>query len=68
MRIAIIETGAPPPALLARHGGYPKMMQEMLAPVAPELCFFTCRVFEGEATPPLDAFDGLLIAGSPAGG
>ncbi|MEE2690821.1 MAG: hypothetical protein VX640_04680 [Pseudomonadota bacterium] len=67
MRIAIIETGAPPPDLERRHGGYPAMMERMLAPRITGVSFITARVFDGAAPPPLDAFDGLLITGSPAG-
>lgn len=66
MRIAIIETGAPPSPLKERHGDYPAMMMRMLAPLAPQLAFFTVGTFNG-ALPKVDAFDGLLITGSAAG-
>ncbi len=67
MRIAIIETGAPPAELERRHGGYPAMMERMLAPLTPGASYFSARVFDGAPPPPLHSFDGLLITGSPAG-
>lgn len=67
MRIAIIETGVPPAPLKERHGDYPTMMAQMLAPFAPNLSFFAVKAQDGEPLPPVDAFDGLLITGSPAG-
>jgi len=67
VRIAIIETGAPPADLERRHGAYPAMMERMLAPSTPGVSFFSARVFDGAAPPPLSAFDALLITGSPAG-
>jgi GMP synthase-like glutamine amidotransferase len=67
LRIAIIETGAPPSPLKERHGDYPAMMMRMLAPLAPQLSFVTARTSEGAPLPTVDAFDGLLITGSAAG-
>ena len=67
MRIAIIETGAPPPALLDRHPRYAPMMRRMLEPVAPGFSYSTWPMFETGEAPPLSAFDGLLLTGSPAG-
>lgn len=67
MRLAIIETGAPPAELERRHGGYPAMMERMLAPLMPGARFLHARIFDGAAPPPLAAFDAMLIAGSPAG-
>ncbi|MBB5519113.1 type 1 glutamine amidotransferase [Amphiplicatus metriothermophilus] len=67
MRIAIVETGAPPPALKRRHGGYPQMLERLLAPFLPGASFPVFSVFEGAPPPPLAAFDGLLLTGSPAG-
>ncbi len=67
MRIAIIETGAPPEQLSGKHPTYPAMMERMLAPLAPALSFVTYRVFkDGDLPRPAD-FDGLLITGSAAG-
>ncbi|HBS36442.1 MAG TPA: hypothetical protein DEA50_15415 [Parvularcula sp.] len=67
MHIAIIETGAPPEALQARHASYPVMMQRLIAPLAPQLTFSTHRVFDGGALPAPADFDGLIIMGSAAG-
>lgn len=64
MRLAIIETGAPPDALRARHPGYPAMFERMLAPIAPQLSFAT---FSADRLPTPDTFDAMLITGSPAG-
>lgn len=67
MRIAIIETGAPPEALIEKHRTYPVMMQRLIAPLAPHYSFSTHRVFDGEAPPRPADFDGLVIMGSAAG-
>lgn len=67
MRIAIIETGAPPEALAGKHPGYPAMMQRLIAPLAPHFSFRTHRVFDGGAIPSPADFDGLIIMGSAAG-
>lgn len=67
MRIAIIETGAPPEQLTNRHPTYPKMMERMLAPLAPNLSFTTWTTFRDGALPKAADFDGMLITGSPAG-
>lgn len=67
MRIAIIETGAPPEPLSGKHPTYPKMMERMLAPLAPHLSFTTFPTFRDGALPRASDFDGLLITGSPAG-
>lgn len=67
MRIAIIETGEPPAALLARHGNYAAMMERMLAPFAPDVAFASTRLFDGAPPPSPGDADGFLITGSPAG-
>lgn len=67
MRIAIIETGAPPEALRDRHPTYPAMMERLIAPLAPRFSFSTHRVFDGAALPSPADFDGLVIMGSAAG-
>ncbi|MEK7264493.1 MAG: gamma-glutamyl-gamma-aminobutyrate hydrolase family protein [Pseudomonadota bacterium] len=67
MRIAIIETGAPPEQLNGKHPSYPQMMERMLAPLAPHLSFTTYPTFRDGALPSPADFDGLLITGSPAG-
>ncbi|MGD9799554.1 MAG: gamma-glutamyl-gamma-aminobutyrate hydrolase family protein [Parvularculaceae bacterium] len=67
MRIAIIETGAPPEQLSDKHPSYPKMMERMLAPLAPKFSFTTYETFRNGVLPRPGDFDGLLITGSPAG-
>ncbi len=67
MRIAIIETGAPPEPLLRTHPTYPGMMERMLAPLAPGLSFSTYPTYRDGALPKAGDFDGMLITGSPAG-
>ena len=67
MRIAIIETGAPPDPLSTKHPSYPKMMERMLAPLAPQMSFTTWPTFRDGSLPGPSDFDGLLITGSPAG-
>jgi GMP synthase-like glutamine amidotransferase len=66
MRIAILETGAPPEPLIRRFGDYPAMMRRMLEPLAPRASFLTAKVAEGDL-PSFDAFDAALITGSAAG-
>ena len=62
-RIAILETGAPPPALAAAHGDYPAMLRELLGQ---EFAFETFDVQAGE-WPDAGAFDAAIITGSAAG-
>ncbi len=62
-RIAILETGAPPPALAARHGDYPAMFRALLGD---GFDFETFDVQAGQAPDPA-AFDAAIITGSSAG-
>ena len=62
-RIAILETGAPPPALAARHGDYPAMFRDLLGE---GFAFETFDVQAGE-WPDAEAFDAAIITGSSAG-
>ncbi|MBX9801464.1 MAG: type 1 glutamine amidotransferase [Caulobacteraceae bacterium] len=62
-RIAILETGAPPPALAARHGDYPAMFRELLGE---GLEFETFDIQAGQ-WPDAGAFDAAIITGSAAG-
>lgn len=62
-RIAILETGAPPPALADRHGDYPAMFRTLLGD---GYAFQTFRSQAGEWPDP-DAFDAAIITGSAAG-
>jgi GMP synthase-like glutamine amidotransferase len=62
-RIAILETGAPPVALAARHGDYPAMFRDLLGE---GFVFETFDVQAGE-WPDAVAFDAAIITGSAAG-
>ena len=62
-RIAILETGAPPPAPRAAHGDYPAMFRTLLGD---EFAFETFNVQAGE-WPEAAAFDAAIITGSSAG-
>ena len=61
--IAILETGAPPPALAARHGDYPAMFRDLLGE---GFAFETFDVQAGQWPDPM-AFDAAIISGSAAG-
>ncbi|MDI1282025.1 type 1 glutamine amidotransferase [Brevundimonas sp.] len=63
IRIAILETGTPPPALGERYGDYPAMFQALLGED------FVCRAFDVAAGewPEAAAFDGVIITGSASG-
>ncbi|HEY1224355.1 MAG TPA: type 1 glutamine amidotransferase [Brevundimonas sp.] len=62
-RIAILETGAPPAALVGEYGDYPSMFAAMLGEG------FEPEIFDAVNGPLPDgaAFDGAIITGSPAG-
>ena len=62
-RIAILETGSPPPALVARHGDYPAMFRDLLGEG------FDLETFDVQAGawPKAEAFDAAIITGSAAG-
>lgn len=62
-RIAILETGAPPPALAARYGDYPAMFRDLLGER------FVLEAFDVQAGewPQAEAFDAAIITGSAAG-
>lgn len=62
-RIAILETGAPPPALAARHGDYPAMFRDLLGE---GFAFETFDVQAGQWPDP-DVFDAAILTGSAAG-
>lgn len=62
-RIAILETGAPPPALAERHGDYPAMFRALLGDGYEAVAF---RSRAGEWPDPA-AFDAAIITGSAAG-
>ena len=62
-RVAILETGAPPPSLAARHGDYPAMFRDLLGEP------FVLETFDVQAGqwPAAGAFDAAIITGSAAG-
>lgn len=62
MKVGILETGAPPEALIPRFGRYPAMFAELLGPG------FETAVYDATAPLPEPAAHGAwLITGSPAG-
>jgi GMP synthase-like glutamine amidotransferase len=63
IRIAILETGTPPPALKAAHGDYPAMFRDLLG----EAFVFETFDVQAGALPDPAAFDAAIITGSPAG-
>ena len=63
IRIAILETGTPPPALRTAHGDYPAMFRDLLGD---GFAFETFDIQAGE-TPDPAAFDAAIITGSSAG-
>lgn len=62
-RIAIVETGAPPPALAERHGDYPAMFRALFGEG------YDTGTFDARAGawPEAGAFDAAVITGSSAG-
>jgi len=64
MKVAILETGAPPAALVPRFGAYPAMFAALLGPD-----FETARYDVAAGALPQEAsdHDAYLITGSPAG-
>jgi GMP synthase-like glutamine amidotransferase len=62
-RIAILQTGAPPPALASAHGDYPAMFRDLLGD---RFAFETFDVQAGH-WPDAGAFDAAIITGSAAG-
>jgi len=65
VRIAILETGAPPAPLVPRFGAYPAMFERLLA--APGRTFDRFDVAAGALPARAEAFDAYVITGSPAG-
>lgn len=61
--VAIVKTGAPPPALAARHGDYPAMFSALLGGG------YDVETFDAQAGewPDASGFDAAIITGSPAG-
>lgn len=64
MKLGILETGAPPEALIDRFGGYGEMMRRMLGPAFPTTVY---DVRSGQLPSDGAECDGWLITGSAAG-
>ncbi|MBL0967813.1 MAG: type 1 glutamine amidotransferase [Brevundimonas sp.] len=61
--VAILKTGAPPPALESHHGDYPAMFRAILGDGVEATTFD----FQSGEWPDPDAFDAAIITGSAAG-
>lgn len=63
IRIAILETGTPPPGLTGTHGDYPAMFRTLLGDG------FAFQTFDAQAGewPDAGSFDAVIITGSSAG-
>ena len=63
MKVAILETGVPPPPLAEQFGSYPEMLARLLGPE------FEFETFDAQNCnfPESGAHDAYLITGSPAG-
>ena len=64
MRIAILETGAPPASLVGRHGDYPAMVRRLLGPAHD---YVTFDVAKGHLPAEQAGLDAAVVTGSPAG-
>lgn len=64
MKLAILETGTPPPPLIARFGRYPAMFERLLGA---GFDYASYDVAAGELPADPGAHDAYLITGSPAG-
>ena len=64
MRLAVLETGRPPEALIGRFGTYPDMYRKMLGLAKPLPSY---DVAAGELPKRPEDHDGYIVSGSPAG-
>jgi len=64
MKLAILETGTPPEALIERFGRYPAMFEQLLGPGFETVTF---DVAAGELPGDVGRHDAYLVTGSPAG-
>ena len=67
MKITIIETGRPPPAIRADWPGYPAMFETLISGADEGFTFETVAVVDGAPLPDPASLDAILITGSPAG-
>ena len=65
MRIGILETGYPPEHLAGEHGSYPDMLRRFVGEAAAS--YATYDVQKGALPSSPDAYDAVLVTGSPAG-
>ncbi|MEA1013586.1 type 1 glutamine amidotransferase [Sphingosinicella sp. LY1275] len=64
MKIGILETGGPPPALVAPFGTYPDMIRALLGDARYD---FTRYDVQAGELPPVEDNDAYIVTGSPAG-
>ncbi|MFN4025766.1 MAG: glutamine amidotransferase-related protein [Hyphomonas sp.] len=67
MKLTIIETGQPPPAIRDQFPDYPEMFRRMFGAVDPGFAFDTVSVVKGETLPDPAGLEAVLYTGSPAG-
>lgn len=63
-RFLIVQTGSTLPAIRARHGDFPEWFRRGLG--VPRAALDVVRVHTGESLPPIDAYAGAIVTGSPA--
>lgn len=67
MKLTILKTGDVPSGLQSRFPPYPTMFQAMFEAVGEHFDFDVVAVNEGQALPPPEMLDGVVITGSAAG-
>ncbi|MCU0881058.1 MAG: gamma-glutamyl-gamma-aminobutyrate hydrolase family protein [Hyphomonadaceae bacterium] len=67
MKLTIFETGRPPAPVSDRWPRYPVMLESLLSPHLAIAAVETIAVGEGEALPPVEQVEAVLITGSPSG-
>lgn len=67
MKLTILETGRPPAPVSDRWPRYPVMLEHLLAPHLAITSVETVAVGEGEALPPVEQVEAVMITGSPSG-
>jgi GMP synthase-like glutamine amidotransferase len=67
MKLTIIETGRPPEPIASDFPRYPAMVEALLSPHLPSLKCETVSLVDGQALPPHELVEAILITGSPVG-
>ncbi len=67
MKITIIETGRPPPAIRDDWPDYPAMFRQLISDADNSLEWEVIALSDGETLPDPAGLDAILITGSPAG-